>query len=46
MDIVELVENVCGAKINKYQKPFLHGQIFTYINQKELSQNGNTNICK
>ena len=24
MDIVELVENVCGAKINKYQKPFLY----------------------
>lgn len=64
MDIVDFAENICGAKLNKWQKlyiRFLHdlshkynvrivmgknGQVFTYIKQKELSQNGSTNVSK
>jgi hypothetical protein len=61
MDIVEFTENICGTKLDEWQKPYIrflydltrkydvkvvmgkNGQVFTYIHQKELSQNGNTN---
>lgn len=64
MDIVDFAENICGAKLNDWQKHYIRflydlsrkgdvrivmgkdGQVFTYIKQKELTQNGKTNACK
>ena len=64
MDIVEFAENICGVKLNEWQKPYIrflydltrkydvkvvmgkNKQVFTYINKKEMPQNGSTNACK
>jgi len=64
MDVVDFLENICGAKLYDWQKQYLRllydlsrkgdvkivmdrdGHVFTYVKQKELTQNGKTNACK